>query len=88
MKSTGVMRRVDELGRIVLPKELRMSMHIHLKDPLEVFVGDNDTIILRKYQPGCVFCESMEHLTTFKGLHVCRACIQALTKVLETETPA
>jgi transcriptional pleiotropic regulator of transition state genes len=57
MKSTGVVRKVDELGRIVLPKELRTILNINERDSIEIFT-DNDKIILQKYQPACVFCNN------------------------------
>lgn len=74
MKSTGVVRKVDELGRIVLPAEIRQCLEIKEKDPLEFFV-DGERIILKKYQPGCIFCGSMEKVTTFEGKNLCAACI-------------
>ena len=55
MKSTGIVRKVDELGRIVLPIELRRTMGIEVKDALEIYV-DGDHIVLKKYEPSCVFC--------------------------------
>ena len=66
MKSTGIVRKVDELGRIVLPIELRRSMDINEKDALEIFV-DDDKIILKKYQPADIFTGSMEDLVDYKG---------------------
>lgn len=77
MKSTGVVRKVDELGRIVLPAEIRQCLEIQVKDPLEFFV-DGERIILKKYQPGCIFCGSMENVTTFEGKNLCAACIRKL----------
>ena len=56
MKSTGIVRKVDELGRIVLPKELRQTLNINERDPIEIFV-DNSSIILQKYEPACMFCK-------------------------------
>lgn len=79
MKSTGIIRRVDELGRIVIPIELRRTMGIEQKDPVEIYV-DGSTIVMKKYEPACVFCESAEGVVQFKGKNVCRKCIQALTK--------
>lgn len=72
MKSTGITRPVDELGRVVLPKELRDSMDIQEKDRLEVFT-DGDCIILRKYERGCVFCGDITTMT-FKGKRICQKC--------------
>ena len=77
MKSTGVVRKVDELGRIVLPAEIRQSLDIKEKDPLEFFV-DGERIILKKYQPGCIFCGGMEGVSSFEGKNLCAACIRKL----------
>ncbi|NGM83052.1 AbrB/MazE/SpoVT family DNA-binding domain-containing protein [Paenibacillus sp. 7124] len=66
MKATGIVRKVDELGRIVIPIELRRTMGIDIKDPLEIFV-DGEKIILRKYEPTCIFSGSSENLINFKG---------------------
>lgn len=77
MKSTGIVRKVDELGRIVLPIELRRVMNIQIKDSLEIMTED-DKIILKKYEPCCVFCYAKEDVQEFKGRCVCRKCIQEL----------
>ncbi len=77
MKSTGIVRKVDELGRIVLPIELRRNLDIAERDALEIFVSE-DTIILKKFQPTCVFCDSAKGIVTYKGKNVCTACIAAL----------
>ncbi|MEJ8544130.1 AbrB/MazE/SpoVT family DNA-binding domain-containing protein [Brevibacillus borstelensis] len=74
-KTSGVVRELDSLGRIVLPIELRRVLHIDVLDSLEIFV-DKDTIILRKYAPGCVFCGNLVSDTIyFKGKLVCKSCI-------------
>lgn len=73
MKSTGVVRRVDELGRIVIPMELRRTLNIGEKDPLEIFVAE-DMIILKKYTPGCIFCGSVENAQQYKDKKVCQDC--------------
>lgn len=73
MKSTGVVRKIDELGRIVLPIELRRTLGIDEKDPLEIYV-DGEKIILKKYQPGCVICGGMENIKEAKGRHICVNC--------------
>lgn len=83
MKSIGIVRKVDELGRIVLPKELRVTLHIKEKDPLEIFVDDESRIILKKYEPACVFCNSMNGIVEYKGYNVCQDCLEALSKKLE-----
>ena len=82
MKSTGIVRKVDELGRIVLPIELRRNLGIEERDPLEIYV-DEGCIILKKYEPACVFCGNTEDVTTFHDKTVCRTCIQALKQESE-----
>ncbi|NLI57948.1 MAG: AbrB/MazE/SpoVT family DNA-binding domain-containing protein [Clostridium sp.] len=84
MKSTGIVRRVDELGRVVLPIELRRNMDINEKDALEIFV-DDDTIILKKYQPADIFTGSMEDLIDYKGKKVSKATIIELAKAAGLE---
>ena len=76
MKSTGIVRKVDELGRIVLPIELRRTMDIAVRDPLEVYMAE-DTVILK---PACVFCNSYKDLTSYKGKNICSSCVTALLK--------
>ena len=76
-KSTGIVRKVDELGRIVLPIELRRTLDIAEKDSLEIYV-DEDCIILRKYQPACIFCDNARDVVVYKGKNICRDCIKAL----------
>ncbi len=77
MKSTGIVRKVDELGRIVLPIELRRTLDIEEKDSLEIYV-DGSAIILRKYQPSCVFCDSADDVVSFKGKMICRNCLRSM----------
>lgn len=77
MKSTGMVRRVDELGRIVLPIELRKTFNIVEKDSLEIYT-EGDTIILKKYEPACVFCGDARDVVVFKGKNVCKNCIKEL----------
>ncbi len=73
MKSTGIVRKVDELGRVVIPIELRRNLGIDIKDSLEIFV-DGDLVILKKYAPSCIFCGEVEGVETFKGKNICPAC--------------
>ncbi|MBE3585956.1 MULTISPECIES: AbrB/MazE/SpoVT family DNA-binding domain-containing protein [Desulfofundulus] len=73
MKSTGVVRKVDELGRVVIPIELRRTLGIDEKDALEIYV-DNEKIILKKYEPGCVFCGNASDVQLYRGKLVCRNC--------------
>lgn len=77
MKSTGIVRKVDELGRIVLPIELRRTLDIAEKDSLEIFV-DDDKIVLKKYEPTCVFCGNSKDVVSFKGKNICPACLSEL----------
>ena len=77
MKSTGIVRKVDELGRIVLPIELRRSLDIAEKDPLEIYV-EGDKIILHKDRNTCVFCFGTRNLHEFKGRFVCTDCLNRL----------
>ncbi|NTU28878.1 AbrB/MazE/SpoVT family DNA-binding domain-containing protein [Brevibacillus sp. HB1.1] len=75
MKATGVVRKIDNLGRVVLPKELRNTFDLPEGTPMEVFVNNNQ-IILQKYVPGCALCGSVENVQTHKsGKLVCRACL-------------
>jgi transcriptional pleiotropic regulator of transition state genes len=80
MKSTGIVRKVDELGRIVLPIELRRTMGIAERDPLEIYV-DGNTIVLRQFQDSCVFCNSSNDVTVFKGKNVCNGCLKELGQI-------
>lgn len=79
MKSTGITRKIDELGRIVLPIELRRSLEIGEKDAVEIYVED-DSIILKKFRTSCIFCGSEENIIDFKGKSVCADCIAQLKK--------
>jgi len=81
--STGIVRKVDELGRIVLPKELRTSLNINEKDPLDISVDEDGRIVLTKYEPACIFCNSMNEVTRFKGHNLCRECIKKIVARLE-----
>lgn len=80
MKSTGVVRRVDELGRIVLPIEIRKNLDIENRDAVEIFI-ENDKIILKKYEPACLFCGNADGITTFEGKLICRNCIDKLKDI-------
>ncbi len=77
MKSTGIVRRVDELGRIVLPIELRRTLGITERDSLEIYV-DGPSIILKKYQPACIFCNDAADVVTYKGKNICAKCLKEL----------
>lgn len=77
MKATGVVRKVDQLGRIVIPMELRRTFGIDDWDPLEIFV-DGQTIILKKYEPECIFCGEAKDVTEYKGKNICASCKEEL----------
>ena len=79
MKSTGIVRKVDELGRIVLPIELRRTLDIAEKDAIEIYV-DSASIILKKYEPTCIFCGESKNVSVFKGKNICGACMKELKK--------
>jgi transcriptional pleiotropic regulator of transition state genes len=81
MKATGIVRKVDDLGRIVLPIELRRSLGIDVKDPIEIYV-DEDTIILRKHDPACVFCGSTKDIVSYRGKNICTECAKELSSEL------
>ena len=80
MKATGVVRRVDELGRVVLPCELRRIMHIKERDSLEVFV-DQDRVILKKYEPACIFTGAADDLFEYQGRKVSKQAIIELAEI-------
>ena len=80
MKSTGIIRKVDELGRIVLPIELRRTMDIAERDELEIFI-ENDRVVLQKYEPSCVFCGSSQGLRNYRGKNVCHECVEKMTEL-------
>ena len=77
MKATGIVRRVDHLGRIVIPVELREVMDIKIKDALEIFTEDN-TIILKKYEPSCVFCGESRDVIDYRGKKICKNCLKSM----------
>jgi transcriptional pleiotropic regulator of transition state genes len=79
MKSTGIVRKVDELGRVVIPIELRRTLGIDLKDALEIYV-DEEKIILKKYEPACIFCGSANNVHYFKNKLVCKECARGLNE--------
>ncbi len=80
MKSTGIIRRVDELGRIVIPKEMRTKMGITEDTPMEIYV-EGDSIVMRRDASGCIFCGKTEDTADVRGKQVCRECISAIKEV-------
>ena len=79
MKSTGIIRKVDELGRIVLPIELRRTLDIAERDELEIYM-ENDRIILQKFEPACVFCGSSRSLISYRRKNVCQECVRKMSE--------
>ena len=79
MKSTGIVRKVDELGRIVLPIEMRRTLDIAEKDSLEIYV-EGTSVILKKYKPSCIFCDSNKDVVQFKGKNVCPKCLREIAE--------
>ncbi|NLN41041.1 MAG: AbrB/MazE/SpoVT family DNA-binding domain-containing protein [Clostridiales bacterium] len=80
MKSTGIVRKVDELGRIVIPIELRRTLNVAEKDALEIYV-DGEQIILKKYEPACIFCDDARDITVYKGKNICKNCLDELANI-------
>ncbi len=80
MKSTGMIRKLDNLGRIVLPVELRRTLDLGIHDTLEILV-DDDKIILKKYHPACIFCGDARDVVSFGGKLVCRHCLENLKEL-------
>ena len=81
MKSTGIVRRIDNLGRVVLPIELRRQFDIEKEDPVEIFVDDN-YIMLKKYQPACIFCNDAKDVVNFRGKNICQKCLAEMKEKL------
>jgi len=79
LKSTGIVRKVDELGRIVLPVELRRTLDIAVHDELEIYL-DEDKVVLRKFENSCLFCAANKRLVCYMGKNVCLDCVQAMNE--------
>jgi transcriptional pleiotropic regulator of transition state genes len=79
MKSTGVVRKIDQLGRIVLPIELRRTLDINIGDALEIYT-EGEQIVLKKYQPACIFCGEAEGVVNYKGKNICKSCLKELRR--------
>ena len=80
MKATGIVRKVDELGRIVLPVEMRRTLDIAEKDALEIYV-EGSSVILKKYKPSCIFCDTTKDIVVFKGKNICPKCLKELKEL-------
>lgn len=84
IKSTGIVRRMDELGRVVIPMELRNQFKIVEKDPIEIFV-DGSSIVLRKYEPNCIFCGSTKDLYEYSDKLICSKCAEKISNLKSKE---
>jgi len=75
MKATGNLRRIDEMGRVVIPKKLRSSLNLKSEDSIEIFI-EEDMIVLQKYEPGCLFCDNTDNTINYMGKQVCKKCLE------------
>ena len=80
MKSTGIVRKVDELGRVVIPIEIRNQFDIAEKDPIEIYV-DGSSIVLRKYEKACLFCNNTKKLMEYRGKLICNKCMKQIAEL-------
>ena len=78
MKSTGIVREIDPLGRIVLPKSIRKVYNLKERDGVEIFT-DGDSIVLKKYSPFCIFCGEQENLIKYKDKNICKKCAEEIS---------
>lgn len=81
MNSTKIIKKVDDVGRVVLPFELRKVLNINTGDSLEVYVS-NESIIFKKYAPACIFCNNTDEVSNFKGKNICKNCLEQLIKTI------
>lgn len=86
MKSTGIVRKIDNLGRIVLPIELRRIYELGQEDPIEIFSEDG-MIVLKKYEPACVFCGNAKEVSVFKGKNICPTCCAEMQNIQPISQP-
>lgn len=84
MKSTGIIRRVDELGRVVIPIEIRNQFNIVEKDPIEIYV-DGSSIVLKKFEPNCIFCGNTKNLLEYKDKLICEKCSKKISELKNKE---
>ena len=78
MKATGIVRRIDDLGRVVIPKEIRRTLRIKEGTPLEIFTDREGQIILKKYEPACIFCGDARDVINYKGKNICKNCLEEM----------
>lgn len=84
MKATGIIRRTDDLGRIVIPKEIRRTLRIGEGDPLEIYT-EGEQIVLKKYEPCCVFCGEAKEVVNYKGKNICKNCLEEISTKFKKE---
>ena len=84
MKSTGIIRRMDELGRVVIPIEIRNQFNIAEKDPMEIYV-DGSSIVLKKFEPNCIFCGNTKNLLEYKDKLICEKCSKKIGELKNEE---
>ena len=84
MSKSGITRRIDELGRIVIPIELRNKLGIAEKDPLEIYVEDSN-IVLKKFETSCIFCGNAKKLSEYQGKLICNKCLKKLSSLSSSE---
>ena len=84
MKSTGIIRRMDELGRVVIPIEIRNQFNIAEKDPVEIYV-DGSSIVLKKFEPNCIFCGNTKNLSEYKNKLICDKCAENIAGAIASE---
>ncbi len=80
MKATGIARRIDELGRVVIPKELRRNLGIEVRDPVEMYIK-GELMFMTKHLPACIFCESTEDVKLYREKLICKACMKNLKEL-------
>ncbi len=85
MKLIGTVRNIDPLGRVVIPKEIRNIFNLKVDDPIEIFANDQNEIIIKKYEPACIFCSGTEGVVLYNGKQICKHCVAKLTDILSDE---
>jgi len=85
VKSTGIVRKMDTLGRVVIPIEVRRTLGIDVKNSIEIYV-DKDSIILKKYHPACAFCDNAADLVNYNGKNICKECIAKINQAANNNT--
>lgn len=84
MKSTGIIRKVDELGRVVIPIEIRNKFEIAEKDPIEIYV-EGSSIVLKKFEQNCIFCGSTKDLVEYKDKLICSKCAESINDLVKEQ---